>query len=376
MIKILIAGAHFTPAQAVIEELSKQGVKIVYVGRQSTLEGDAAPSVESSVLPKLGVKFIPMFAGRFRRTGMDLLTIFSIFKIPFGFIHAILIILFERPDAVLSFGGYVGAPIIFAAWLFSIPSMIHEQTLVSSLSNEFSKIFANKVTLAFKRDKPSGSGVVITGNPIRAQLLNPQNPSLKLKNFIQESMRAKLPLILITGGNQGSHVINEVIVASLADMTRSFFVIHQTGDSRFKDFERMQELSFGLRFKERYLPVKWLDAPEFGFIARQAKFAISRAGINTLYEFLYFALPSILVPLPGLYKDEQHENARYFTSLGLSKTLTQNRLSAELLMVYIKDVIKNYRHFKTSAIKAKSLVIPDAAKRITQEVLVLVTKKS
>ena len=67
--KILITGAHFTPAQAVIEELQKEpDIKITYLGRKYTQEGDKSLSVESQILPKLGVKFIPVIAGRLQRS--------------------------------------------------------------------------------------------------------------------------------------------------------------------------------------------------------------------------------------------------------------------------------------------------------------------
>src|SRR5258708_4361228 len=90
-VKILLTGAHFTPAQAVIEglqalnsqALQDDKIEIVYVGRTTTREGDSTPSVESEVLPKLRVKFVPITAGRIRKV-FDILTIISLLKIPIG----------------------------------------------------------------------------------------------------------------------------------------------------------------------------------------------------------------------------------------------------------------------------------------------------
>src|SRR5260221_10967548 len=132
--KILLTGAHFTPAQAVIEELQDDKIEIVYVGRTTTREGDSTPSVESEVLPKLRVKFVPIIAGRIRKV-FDLWTIISLLKIPIGFIQAPFILLSENPDVIVSFGGYVAVPVVIWGWLLSKPIIVHEQTLVTGLAN-------------------------------------------------------------------------------------------------------------------------------------------------------------------------------------------------------------------------------------------------
>src|SRR3989344_6300272 len=100
-IKVLLTGAHFTPAVAVAEELKKYpNVKLVYVGRKTTLEGDKTTSIESKVLPSLGVRFIPIITGRLQRE-FTIYTIPSLLKIPIGILQALYIILRERPDLVL-----------------------------------------------------------------------------------------------------------------------------------------------------------------------------------------------------------------------------------------------------------------------------------
>jgi len=130
--KILVTGAHFTPAVAVIEEFKKRpNIEIVYIGRNTTREGDTSPSIESQVLPDLGIKFIPIITGRLQKD-FTLFTIPSLLKIPIGFMQALFFILGEKPDVILSFGGYVAVPLVFIGWLFSIPIIVHEQTLVLS----------------------------------------------------------------------------------------------------------------------------------------------------------------------------------------------------------------------------------------------------
>lgn len=347
--KILVTGAHFTPAQAVIEELKKYSeVEIIYVGRKTTREGDPAASIESQVLPTLNVKFIPIVAGRVQRA-FSVYTIPAILKIPFGFLQAFWIILKERPDATLSFGGYVAVPLVVASWLFSIPVIVHEQTLVSGLANKVSSHFADKIAISFSENNSfSGSKVVLTGNPIRQEIVE----------NAQSSGRLGEPQILITGGNQGSHAINLAVEGCLEGLKKMAKIIHQTGDSKYRDFERLK-----LKEDDRYIVTKFIDIG-WGKILAKSDLVISRAGMNTLTELVFLRKPALLIPFPYLYQDEQNKNAKYFEKSGMVKVLPQSRLSPHELLKNIKEMLKNLESFRKGAEKAADVMIPDAAKRV------------
>lgn len=349
-----MTGAHFTPAQAVIEELKKYpDVEIIYVGRKTTLEGDTTSSVESQILPRLGVKFIPIITGRLQLV-LTIYTFSSLLKIPWGLLQALGIILKERPDVTLSFGGYVALPLVFMSWLFSIPVILHEQTLVSGLANRISAVFADKIAISFAENKSfQGSKVVLTGNPIRREIL-----------FAKRTVQNKIPLLLITGGNQGSHVINLAVEACLDDLKKICQVIHQTGDSKFKDFERLKNQE-----NTNYQVYKWID--NMGKAVADADLVISRAGMNTLSELMFLQKPALLVPFPHLYQDEQNKNAQFLAKLGMVQILPQNKLTGHLLLKNIKEMLKNLKHYQQAAKKASSLIIPGAGRRVTLEVYTL-----
>lgn len=367
--KILITGAHFTPAQAVVEQLKKKPrVKLVYVGRRTTLEGDSTISAESKILPLLGVKFIPIITGRLQRS-FTLYTIPSLLKIPIGFIQALYIILSEKPDAILSFGGYVAVPVIFAGWLFSVPVIVHEQTLVSGLANKISSFFADKIALSFKpENRFKDRQTIVTGNPIRSMVLDPRDKISGHLRIFDIARKEKLPIILITGGNQGSHILNITVEECIEKLTKIAYVIHITGDNKFKDFARLQKLQ-----NERYLIKKWIGS-QYGAILSKVDLVVSRAGINTLTELAYMGKPALVIPIP--YQDEQNENARVFQDLGLVRMLSQSKLSGYSLLENIKAMVKNLDRLKKRAKKAKSVIIPDAAKRLALQTILLATKTS
>lgn len=373
--KILVTGSHFTAAQAVIEQLQKHpGVNIVYLGRAYTREGDPTPSVESQVLPKLGVKFVPLISGRLQRS-FTRYTIPSLLKIPFGFIQAFYLLLKERPSVVLSFGGYLGVPVVISAWALSIPVIIHEQTLVTGLANEISSLFADKIAVSF--NKNMGKKMILTGNPIRKELLasfkqqKAGNLTTDYHKILEVSKKEKLPLIYITGGNQGSHIINETVYQILEELTKKACVIHQTGDSKFQDHDKLVAKQRELSFPQRYIVKKWVTTAELASFVKQIDLAISRGGINTLYELAYFGIPALVIPFPYLYKDEQTTNARYFAQLGMAQVLEQRDLSAPTLLEKVQQLLKQLPQRKKQAQGARSLVIPDASKRLALETLLL-----
>src|SRR3989344_6303851 len=369
--KVLITGAHFTPAQAVIEELKEyKDTEIVYVGRKYTQEGDKTLSVESQVLPKLGVKFISITTGRLRRI-LEFRSFISFLKIPVGFFQAFYFLMKEQPKVVLSFGGYVAVPVVISAWLLNIPVIIHEQTLVSGLANKVTSFFATKIAITFEKNYGfNKKKVVLTGNPIRKELLE---DSKKLSTYalqiIKLKNKDKLPLIYITGGNQGSLVINKAVFKILDYLTGKAIIVHQTGDSKYHEFDKQIELKNSLKNKERYLVQKWFDAKDVAAIFRKADLVISRAGANTLLELAYFGIPTIVIPLPYLYKDEQNVNAKFFEEKGLVQILPQPHLNEQTLMNKINFMLKDLEEFKEDASHAKEVVVLNADEKLTQEVL-------
>lgn len=368
--KILITGAHFTPAVAVIEELKKiNNIEIIYVGRKTTQEGDSYPSVESKILPAMGVKFTTIVTGRLQRM-LTVNTIPSLLKIPVGFLHAIYIILTQKPEVILSFGGYVAVPIVIAGWLFSVPIIIHEQTLVSGLANKISSYFADKIAVSFEENEYKKEKVILTGNPLRSTVLSVNSGSNEniYQNLLRLAKKENKPVLLITGGNQGSHFINNVVEKTLEKLTKLAFVIHVTGGNKYRDFERLVSLQ-----NDRYIVKKWIDS-SWGEIMGKADLIVSRAGINTLSEAAYLGKPILLIPIPYLYKDEQNENAKFFANLGLAQILLQNELSEENFISKIKFMLNNLNNLKEKAKTAKKVIIPDAAKRLALETVLLGTK--
>lgn len=369
--KVIVAGTHFTPAQAVIKELlSRSNIEVVYIGRNKTMEGDPTPSVESKIIPGMGVKFINLDSGRLQRQ-FTLFTLFSIIKIPWGFLRAFFILLEEKPDVVASFGGYIGVPVVIAAWLLSIPIIIHEQTLVSGIANTVSSWFANKIAVSFDKSYDfSRNKILVTGNPLREEIIHPTNqPSSQIANFFLQAKKEKIPVLFITGGNQGSHAINDAVFEELKELTRHFFVLHQTGDSKYHDFTKAESLA--KEEESRYYVSRFFGASDMGYILKHSDLCISRAGINTLLETAWAGLPTLVIPLPLVSKNEQVVNAHFFKSQGGVDVLEEKDLSGRSLSFKVLAMKNNLPKLREKAREAKSLVLENAEKRLVQEIAIL-----
>ncbi len=160
-------------------------------------------------------------------------------------------------------------------------------------------------------------------------------------------------------------------------LLKNYNIIHQTGDAQeFKDFDRLKNLKNTLPkdLQERYFLTKFVDPQDISGILEKADLVISRSGINTVTEILYFGKPCILIPLPHSQAQEQEINARFVQDQGLGLVADQGSLNPEKLTAIIQTVSGNLDKYKKAAKKTKSLIKEDASDRIISVVKKCVKK--
>lgn len=367
MKKIVISGGHLTPALAVIEELQQRGNwEIFFIGRKYAAEEDKTPSLESKIIIDKGLNFLPVNFGRLQHH-FTRYTIPALLRIPWGFIRTYFYLAKIKPGIILSFGSYVGLPVVFNAWLLRIPIAIHEQTTVIGLGNKVASFFAKKIFVSWPETLKllPENKTVLTGNPFRKN-----NFSFSQKSFSDWGFSKKQPLILVTGGNQGSHRINLVVEKILPKILMKYNLFHQTGHLEANgDFERLKAIKNKLpsSLKSNYQIRRYLTGEEWGSLLASVDLIVSRAGINTITESLFLGKPQLLIPIPWLPGDEQTKNALMVKQMGLGEILLQEELNPENLLKKIDQMIKNLDKYSSVGNQAKKLVSPDAAKKIVNE---------
>mgnify|MGYP001610348584 CR=1 FL=1 len=349
---VVMTGGHLAPALAVIEEIRKStDWDIVWIGRKYAMEGENISSIEADVIPKLDIPFYTIDAGRLQRKWTNQ-TIPSLLRIPLGFYQSLILLLKLKPGVVMSFGGYLSLPVVFAGWLLRIPIVSHEQTVVSGLANRLAGFFADNILISFQGsslDFPHHKTILV-GNPVRRSVL-------EVKRKV-----ARPKLIYVTGGNQGSQIINKTISAILPKILTSFQVIHQTGQLDYKTYVARKRQ---LKMARRYKVFANLDPAEIPKILARASLVISRAGANTVSEISAVGVSAIFIPIPWSERGEQEKNARMLARIGIAKVIQQDRLTPKSLLGALGSMIDKPPNIRQVA-RAKRLINHNASQEIVK----------
>lgn len=371
-ITILVTGGHLTPALATMEEIQRVHPewRLVFVGRNTSLEGQNAPSEEKELVTALGVPFMPLFTGRVKRD-IGWQTIISLLKIPVGFFQSFLIVMRVRPTLVLSFGGYIAFPISCAAFLCGIPVITHEQTMNPGLANKLIATIAKKVAVSFsdaKKKFQNGDRVVVTGLPIRSSVLAPpKNDAMDLPK--------KLPMIFIAGGSTGSVSVNSLIFPILPRLLGRFSIVHQVGKISYAEAEAVRA-ALPKDVQTRYIPRAYLHADEFSWALHACSLFVGRAGANTVIEVAMTGVPAIWIPLPWAAGNEQWQNAKVLADRGSSRIFEQQAGTSDLLFETIGQAMKDLPALKAHAEKTAKSFPKDGAHALVKLLEDYVTSKN
>jgi UDP-N-acetylglucosamine--N-acetylmuramyl-(pentapeptide) pyrophosphoryl-undecaprenol N-acetylglucosamine transferase len=375
--KILVtgggSGGHISPALAVIDMLRREHVELLYVGGKLTMEGATGSSIEEQMVMPTGTPYISISAGKLPRQVLGLQTLRRLWGVVPGCVEALQVVRKFGPDVVFSTGGYVTLPVVLAARLLNIPVVIHEQTAAVGLTNKIASHFATLVAITF----PSSSKyfparkTVLTGNPIRAEILRPpaEAPVTPLMDWLRQP---GLPLIYVTGGGLGSHVINLQVMATLETLLTHYRVIHQCGShSGFEDFSRAIDAKNSLpnELQLRYWPAEKFTTVEVGRIYQSIAMAVARAGANTVLELAAWGIPTIFIPIPWVTHDEQTKNAQLLVDVGLAIILPEQHLAAASLVGALSEMQHRLPHLAEAKRQARTYVKPDAAARLVRIIM-------
>jgi len=362
MKKVAICGGHLTPALALIEQLEKvKGVEIIFFGRKYAAEGAKNPSIEYKLIKQRNIKFIAITAGRLQRK-FTIHTPKSLVRVPGGFAQAIFHLKREKPAVVVSFGGYVGLPVVLSAKLLGIKTIIHEQSVIPGLANKISAKICDKIFISWQKTAKHfpPEKTLLIGNLIRTNVYKKDASSKKIGDFISRSKN----LIFVTEGNQGSHFINTLIFKSLPKI-KHYQIIHQVGSLNFKgDFDIAEE-----KLNDSYFPADYLINSDFGAAINSAKIVICRSGANTIWEVATLAKVAILIPLPISASGEQYENARILKEAGSAVILDQKETTPETLILTLKQIEANYKKFQSFAKILSTKMPKNASLKLAEAVL-------
>jgi UDP-N-acetylglucosamine--N-acetylmuramyl-(pentapeptide) pyrophosphoryl-undecaprenol N-acetylglucosamine transferase len=355
--RVLIAGGgtggHLFPAVALAETFKStypEG-EILFVGTDNPLE---IAALSKSVYNHVAIS-VEGLKGRGLRRQMR-----SLARIPKGFFQAVGIIRRFDPHILIGVGGYASGPVVLAARLMGKKVVIHEQNIIPGLTNRMLARFAHRICVSFpdSANRFKGSKTVVTGNPVRRNVLSSKGKGGEAKGF----------RVLVVGGSQGAHAINRSVVEALDHLKHpgKTAFIHQTG---IKDVDWVKKA-----YRDRGIGAS-VQAffEDMAKVYGSANLVICRAGATTVAELTALGKAAVFIPFPFAANNHQEFNARYVEKSGGGEVILERDLNGKALASKIDAYAVDRKKRRKMSLRSASLGRPEAAELIVEQCRELVT---
>ncbi len=318
------SGGHVMPALTLYKYLNTK------IPEGNFISIGSATGIEKEVFTNAGLSYFAISTGKLRRyfSWQNFLDVLRIFK---GIIQAFFILLRwkKKESIVIATGGFVTVPVVFAAWLQGKKILVHEQTTRVGLANKICSYFATDVIVTFEESLKyfPPAKVQHLGYPLRSEIFNDNFSGVKIKG--KEISSIDRPILFLTGGGNGSKLLNDSLAEIMPQIKDIFYIVHQCG----KNYE--EEL---LKSETDYYKVFGFVGDEMIALMRSAKVVISRSGAGTVVELMAIGKPSIFIPLKIAQKNEQYHNAMSAHKMLGSIVIKEDDLTGDILLRSIRDI--------------------------------------
>jgi UDP-N-acetylglucosamine--N-acetylmuramyl-(pentapeptide) pyrophosphoryl-undecaprenol N-acetylglucosamine transferase len=352
-------GGHLFPAYALAEELGRRGVAVDLVtDTRGDRYGTGFPARNTYQVPAATL------AGR-----SPLAAARTVWTLGNGVRTTASLLERVRPAVVVGFGGYPSVPPLVAAWLKRFPTALHEQNAVLGRAN---RLLASRVSLiatSFEQTSMLGGAVRknarLTGNPVRQAVVDragsPYAPPQRSQPF----------RLLVFGGSQGARFFSDCVPPALglmASEARSRLRVVQ--QCRQEDLNRVRATYAEAGISADIAPF-FTDLPQR---ITDAHLVIARAGASSVAELSVIGRPSILVPLPHALDNDQLRNATALAESGGAWCIPQERLAPDRFANEMEQLMRAPQKLSDAAAAARAQGRPDAAVRLADAVLELVSR--
>ena len=352
-------GGHIYPAIAIIKELQKRGIEnVYYVGNPKNPEYILAKDNKINFLP-VNINAMP------RKLSFS--SFAWVIKLVLAILKCLFYIIKHKPNLVFGTGGYVSAPILFAARFLNIPYALHDADAQPGVVTRCFASGAVVLTTPFEKVKNilSAANVEVTGNPIRKEFIEINKNNARKELGLEEKMT-----ILVMGGSQGARSINNAIVPIIKKLVDNFdvFILHQSGKKRYEETIELLKKEFpDYENSKNYRLLPYID--DMPTLLNSADIAISRSGSLSLSEIKASGVASILIPYPYSAGGHQKKNAEAMVEEGCSLMIEDFDLTPEKLYEALSDLIINHERMSSMQKMAKETSMPNATQKIVEILL-------
>ncbi len=363
VLKVILSGGgtggHIYPAIAIADEIKSRypNAEILFVGAKDRMEMEK--------VPQAGYKIEGLWISGIDRS-FSLKNFIFPFKLMSSLSKSRKIIKSFKPDVVIGTGGFASGPLLRVAVSNGIPTLIQEQNSLPGITNKILAKHANTICAAYEKVKevfPSDK-TVITGNPVRKDLLEINNLREEAINHFNLSKDKKTVLVL--GGSLGARRINKLIETYLKRFREEDVqLIWQIGKLYFDDYKKYESES--IRTKE------FINRMDYAYAA--ADVIISRAGAGSVSELCIVGKPVLFIPSPNVAENHQAKNAMAVVEKDAALMITEDELTERFDPCFF-SFLKDEARLKKFSQNIKTLALPNATSDIVDEVEKLVEKKN
>lgn len=371
MLKIIVSGGgtggHIYPALTLIRAIQAkvEDVEFLYVGTKAGLEAD--------IIPKEHLPFATVDIRGFERR-LTAVNIARAGKALCGVVKAAHIVKSFCPDVVIGTGGYVCGPILLAASLLHVPTLIQEQNVIPGITNKILSRFVTRIAVGAKgaaKHFPADK-VFFTGNPIRAEVLSAKRED----GYAVFGLDPEKMTVLVSGGSRGARTINRAMVEVLRhyEGQAAIQILHVTGKSEYEDvLQRIKNAGIDITQSKNLVVRPYLyNMPQAMAIA---DFAVFRAGAVGIAELTARGIPSLLVPYPYAAENHQEFNAKELENAGAACMILNRELTPDKIIAVLDGILSSDEKLARMSMASKLLGMPKAADTIADIVLQLAGKK-
>ena len=351
------------PALAVANALRRRpgATDLAWVGGRRGLE--------DRLVPPAGIPFRRLLLRSLRSVLRDIHLVLDPIRLGLSVPQAAWWLLRRRPAAVFTTGGYVAIPVLLAARLLGVPTLLWEGNVVPGRSVRATARLASAIAVSFEATcsaLATGGRCFVTGTPIR-DLANIDRLAARERLSIGPGER----LVVIFGGSQAVRRMNAAVAGALPALVERATVIHVCGDDGMPAAEAAKRALPETR-RGRYLPSAFLGEDLLSAMAA-ADLVVGRAGSSTLAEATAFGLPIIVVPYPHAGA-HQSANALELVTAGAAEVIADERFDAEALLAAVSILDDPARHAAMAA-AARSLGRPGAADAVAEILVALAERR-
>jgi UDP-N-acetylglucosamine--N-acetylmuramyl-(pentapeptide) pyrophosphoryl-undecaprenol N-acetylglucosamine transferase len=356
-------GGHIYPALAVARALRARSpeLDLVWLGGHRGLE--------ARLVPAAGIRLRRLVLRSLRTVERDVHLVLDPLRLLASVPQATAVLLAERPAAIVATGGYASIPVLVAARLLGLPSLLWEGNVVPGRSVRATARLARVVAVADPatcRALGRAGGCYVTGTPIR-DVRGVDREAARRRFEIPAGGRA----LLVFGGSQAARRLNDAVLAALPQLVDRAWVLHVTGTEGYAAALAARERLPAER-RERYRPYPFLHEEMTDALAA-ADLLVGRAGASTLAEAAAFGLPVVIVPYPHA-AGHQLANAERVVAAGAGRLVPDEAFDAAALLEAAALLDRPAEHAEMAA-AARSLARPGAAEAVAELVLALALRR-